>query len=52
MKRFRIYTQQVDMGVYSGKTEREALDKYAKDVGYSGYDELVSRFGRPQVEEL
>jgi hypothetical protein len=49
---YRIIAQGVDMGVYKGETTRKALEKYARDAGYSGATELLEEFGRPKIKRL
>jgi hypothetical protein len=42
MTSYRIYNEEsgVEMGVYEGATEAEALDAMAKDAGYDSFDAI------------
>jgi hypothetical protein len=44
MKSYRIVqtVSGVDLGIYAGETEDQALDALAQDQGYDDYDELLS----------
>jgi len=51
MKKIKITSEAwVDMGVYEGETEREALENFARDAGYSSYADLCDSLSKT-IEE-
>lgn len=42
---YTITANGTDMGVYWGTDEEGALDAYARDAGYSDYNELADEHG-------
>lgn len=45
MATFQINANGTDMGEYTASTVAEALDKYARDAGYTDYADVVNQFG-------
>ncbi len=50
MKKYRIENQHsgVDMGIFDGETEEDALDAMARDAGYADYAEACEVTGQDQ----
>jgi len=44
MKNYRIRVNAID-STYKANSEKEALEKYAKDAGYASYADLTSQHG-------
>lgn len=42
---FHISANDIAMGEFSGETEADALDAYARDAGYKDYADVVAQFG-------
>ncbi|AFH21688.1 hypothetical protein OSG_eHP7_00035 [environmental Halophage eHP-7] len=42
---FQLVANGTDMGTYQGADEEDALDAYARDAGYTDYDELAEEHG-------
>jgi hypothetical protein len=42
MNAYAVTAHGTEMGIFWGTTEEEALDSYARDAGYSSYEELAS----------
>ena len=40
MKKYTIWINQYDMGVFEGVDEANALDQYARDAGYKNWSEI------------
>lgn len=50
--KYKIMVQGVEMGIYKGMTEEDALDSYARDAGYDSLKDLESNFERPGIKEV
>lgn len=41
MKKYKIWINMFDMGVYEGADEKDALNRYARDAGYKDWKEIA-----------
>lgn len=51
MKRYTIWINQYDMGIFEGVDEANALDQYARDAGYENWKSIEEPDDEVQVFE-
>ncbi len=52
MARYKISANGVEMGVFEGADEGEAVEAYARDAGYGTYAELAGALGKTAADAL
>lgn len=43
MKKFKIFANDFNMGIFEGETEDDALEMYAQDAGYKSMDDMYEQ---------
>lgn len=41
MKKYKVWINMCDMGIYEGIDEEDALERYARDAGYGSWKEAA-----------
>ena len=51
MKKFRVYANDFNMGIFEAETEHAALEAYAQDAGYQSMDDMYEQLESEKADE-